>query len=264
MDDIARTPLERPGYACVFDSTFRGPALDRSQWLPFYLPHWASRAAAAARYTVGAAGLTLTVAPDQPPWCPEFDGGVRVSSLQTGAFSGPLGSAIGQHRFRDGLRVREPQEAERLYVPRYGYVEMRARMALGPGQLAALWMIGFEEVPAHSGEITIMEIFGDAIDDRGTGLGHGIKPLNDPALRREFWDERLDFDPRDWHVYAADWSPSGVAFFLDGRQLHRTTQSPDYPMQLMLNVYELAPAAAPPPVLMVDYVRGYVLMRTLL
>ena len=42
--------------------------------------------------------LRLLIEADQPAWCPEFDGRVRVSSLQTGVFAGPLGTMIGQHR----------------------------------------------------------------------------------------------------------------------------------------------------------------------
>ena len=43
-------------------------------------------------------------------------------------------------------------------------------------------MIGFEDQPERSGEITIMEIFGDSIDATGAELGHGIKAVNDPLL----------------------------------------------------------------------------------
>src|SRR5262245_28904970 len=91
----------------VVDERFDGPELDQHLWLPFYLPHWNSRERSAARFTLGNGGLTLRVDPDQEPWHPEMDPGVRVSSLQTGAFAGPLGSSIGQHRFRSGLAVRE-------------------------------------------------------------------------------------------------------------------------------------------------------------
>ena len=93
------TTLDRSGYELEFEDTFDGPALDERRWLPYYLPQWSSRERAAARYRLGDGRLTLLVEPDQPPWCPELDGEVQVSSLQTGLFSGPLGSALGQHRF---------------------------------------------------------------------------------------------------------------------------------------------------------------------
>lgn len=240
-----------------FSDDFRGTILDRAKWLPFYLPHWSSREAAAATVETGPNGLTLTLAPQQKPWLPEVDGPLRVSSIQTGQFSGPLGSGVGQHRFKPGLVVREEQETERLYVPQYGRFELRARMELHPGQLAALWMIGFEDEPAQSGEITIMEIFGDGIDATGTELGHGIKAVNDPQLVTDFAAPRLPFSPEHHHIYAAEWTPDGVSFLFNGRLLRRVAQSPTYPMQFMLNVYELRPTDAPPPILQVDWFRGY-------
>jgi hypothetical protein len=50
-----------------------------------------------ARYTVGGGKLCLLIETHQEPWSPEFAGHLRVSSLQTGMFAGPVGSAIGQH-----------------------------------------------------------------------------------------------------------------------------------------------------------------------
>lgn len=243
-----------------FSDDFRGASLDRGKWLPHYLPHWSSRAASAATAETGPDGLMLTIAPEQRPWLPDVDGEIRVSSIQTGGFAGPLGSGIGQHRFKPGLTVREEQPAEQLYVPRYGRFEMRARMELHPGQMAALWMIGFEAEPDQSGEITIMEIFGDSIDATGAELGHGIKAINDPRLVTDFDAHRLPFEPSAFHIYGAQWDADGVSFHFNNQLLRRVAQSPDYPMQFMLNVYEFKPTGAPPPLLQVDWFRGYRLM----
>ena len=63
---------------------------------------------------------------------------------------------------------------------------------------------------------------------------------------------------REPHVYAADWTPEHVAFSVDGEHVKTVEQSPDYPMQLMLGVYEF-PGEEPveyPHVFRVDYVRG--------
>src|SRR5690606_2269338 len=83
------TVLDRSGYELELDDAFGGPELDRARWLPAYLPQWSSRVAAAARYTVGPDGLVLRIDPDQAPWAPEWNGGLRISSLQTGVRSGP-------------------------------------------------------------------------------------------------------------------------------------------------------------------------------
>ena len=129
-----------------FEDTFESGELDTGRWLPYYLPHWSSRERAAARYEVGS-GLTLRIDPDQEPWCPEYDDGVRVSSLQTGSFAGRVGSPTGQHRFHPEAVVREEQPELRLYTPRYGRFELRARASDDPDAMVALWMIGFEDEP---------------------------------------------------------------------------------------------------------------------
>jgi hypothetical protein len=262
--DLPPNPLDKPGYRLDFHDEFDGVALDRSKWVPFYLPQWSSRERSAASHRVADGTLILQIAEEQAPWCPEFDGGVRCSSLQTGLFAGPLGSTMGQHRFRPEVRVREVQPTERLYVPRYGYFELRARAELGRDDLAALWMIGFEDASERSGEITICELFGKGIRNGAATLGYGIKPVTDPNLTPgEFHEDVLPFDPAEFHIYAAEWRPEGVDFYLDNRHLGCARQSPAYPMQFMLNVYALPPAENAPggkqslPSFTVDYFRAW-------
>ncbi|WP_421726020.1 glycoside hydrolase family 16 protein [Bauldia sp.] len=261
--DTPPNPRERAGYVLAFEDTFAGDSLDPSKWWPYDLPHWSSRAASAARYTVADAALTLFIAADQKPAKPETDGDLRSSVLQTGQFSGPVGSPVGQHRFAPGLTVREAQETQKLYLPHYGLIEMRAKMDLGRDDLAALWTIGFEDEPGRSGEITICEVFGKGVTADTAELCYGIKPITDPKLKDgDLRTDTLPFDPADFHIYTAEWTPDGVAFFLDNKELGRVSQSPDYPMQLMLGVFALpaTQASAGPrhlPTFTVDSVRGY-------
>src|SRR3954451_10377529 len=114
-------PPVREGYVLEVEDRFDGEELDRSLWLPHSLPHWSSRAASAARYRLGDGFLRLVVEEDQPPWCPEFDGQVRVSSLQTAVQAGPVGGTAGQHRFSPSAVVREAVQPTRLYAPQYGF-----------------------------------------------------------------------------------------------------------------------------------------------
>ena len=74
-------------------------------------------------------------------------------------------------------------------------------------------------------------------------------------------EELLTIDVADWHVYAAEWTPGGVDFFLDDRHLRHVAQSPAYPMQVLLNIYELPePDQSPreaPATFTVDWFRGW-------
>jgi hypothetical protein len=114
------------------EDTFGVDELDELRWVPHYLPQWSSRERSAAGYEVGRGRLRLLIEADQQPWCPEFDGEVRVSSLQTDVLAGPVGSTVGQHRFTSHVVVREAQENVRLYTPHYGRIETRCRATDDP------------------------------------------------------------------------------------------------------------------------------------
>lgn len=251
--------MSEPGESVlVFEDDFDAPTLDESAWLPAYLPQWSSRAASQPRYRIEQGNLVLTIEPDQPPWCPEFNGSVRVSNLQTGVRAGALGSAEGQHRFSPHCRVREEQEPQRLFTPTYGVFELRARCRIGSSNVAAFWLIGFEESPAQSAEICVFELKGTNVREGSAVIGYGIHPFDDPTLSESFVEEEFAVDVTDYHVYSAQWAPGRVRFQIDGVPVRTIEQAPDYPMQLMLNLYDLADqpdASRPPAEFWIDYVR---------
>jgi beta-glucanase (GH16 family) len=89
-------------------------------------------------------------------------------------------------------------------------------------------------------------------------------PFGDPCIRDEFAAETVPIDARDFHVYAAEWTPEHVAFSIDGEHVKTVGQSPSYPMQLKLSLYEFpydardrATTGPYPKEFVVDYVRGY-------
>src|SRR3954452_20627137 len=194
--------VDRSRYEVEVDDRFESSVLDRRLWLPWYLPHWSSREQAAARYEVSGGALRLRIDPDQPPWSREYDGALRVSSLQTGEFAGPVGSAVGQLHFRDGLVVREAQPNVTLYTPTYGLFELRARAIADPTNMVALWMIGYEDAPERSGEICICEIFGRDVGATTSRIGMGIHPWRDPKLTEAFAAETVTIDATQSHTYA--------------------------------------------------------------
>ena len=179
-------------------------------------------------------------------------------------YAGPVGSGIGQHRFAEGMVVREAQPRQALYTPQYGLFEIRMTAIADPANMVALWMIGYEDEPDRSGEILLVEIFGRDVAEGSAGVGMGVRPHHDPTLVDAFSLERLDIDVREYHTYAAEWTPDRVAFYVDERLVKVVPQSPSYPMQFMLGIYEFADGPDPPSKLTtypktfsVDWFRGY-------
>jgi RimJ/RimL family protein N-acetyltransferase len=257
------SPLDLAGRQPDVDEQFEGDRLDEARWWPFYTPHWSARDASAARWSIGPGGLELRIDADTEPWAPDLDGQVRVSHLQTGQHSGPVSSELGQHRFRTGLRVREEQPEHRGWLVHHGVIEVRMAAVRHPDVMVAFWPIGFEEQPADCGELCVAEIFGHEIGEHGGLVGVGVKAQNDPRLRTDFEKIRVEGDLTDFHDYAVEWTRDRVRFFVDGRWVKTVAQRIDYPVQLMLDVYEFPRAdgtrdtAALPHVLRVAHVRSY-------
>ena len=92
----------------------------------------------------------------------------------------------------------------------------------------------------------------------------GVHPFGDPFIKDEFAAEAVSIDARESHTYAAEWTPDDVAFYVDERLIKVVRQSPAYPMQFMLNIYEFADdpglRSAPdryPKTFVVERFRGY-------
>ena len=88
------------------------------------------------------------------------------------------------------------------------------------------------------GEICIFEIFGKNVGTQAAWTGMGIHPFDDPTMSDDFELVRLPIDVREVHAYAAEWAPDRVTFFVDGQPARSVSQSPKYPMQFMLGIYE--------------------------
>lgn len=257
--DFPANPIEKPGYRLEFHDEFADAALDERRWVPLYLPQWSSRERAAPRYQIRDGALVLQIAHDQAPWCPEFDGPNRCSSIQTGVYAGPLGSAVGQHRFNPACVVREEQQPARTYTPQYGYFELRARAVAHPSNLVALWMIGYEDAPERSAEIAIMEIKGWHVAPQRLPLGYGLHPWGDASITDAFFEDELPLDATQFHIYAAEWRPTHIDFYIDNQKIRTLRQSPQYPMQFMLGIYEIPSMSTSPATRAADYPKEFVI-----
>ena len=173
-----------------------------------------------------------------------------------------MGSTLGQHRFNQASVVREAQTNAQLYTPTYGYFEIRAKAVAGSANHVSLWMIGYEDTPERSAEIAVMEIMGGEITPTSSQIGYGVHPWGDPQIVDEFYEDHFAIDARNYHVYAVEWTPTQLDFYLDNVKTRTITQSPAYPMQFMLSIYERpwladADGGVYPKNFIVDYLRAY-------
>lgn len=239
LENYPANPAEKENYILEFNDEFQTPVLDIKKWIPYYLPQWSSRELSKPNYHFHNGNLVLKITKDQQPWCQEFNGDVKCSSIQTGVFSGKLGSKKGQHRFNTLCEVREEQTNIKKYTPQYGFFEIRAKALDTESNVVALWMIGYEDKPEKSSEICIFEIKGENVNKESAIIGYGIHPFGDPTLQDEFHEDSFAIDVTKYHVYAVEWTPAYVDFYIDNKKVRTIHQSPNYPMQLMLNIYEL-------------------------
>lgn len=240
-----------PDRAADFADDFAGP-LSEDRWVSHYLPQWTTPERSAARYRTVPRGIELRIEEDQPDWRPE-DAPLRVSNLQTGTFAGPLGSPIGTHRHRpDGVVVRAAVETRILFAPASGRIEVDVSASRDLGCMTAAWLVGTEhEAPADAGEICLFEIDAEAIGPRagvaGTRARVGIKAHGDTRLTTDMAVVSVPVDASRRHTWTVIWGDGQTVIGCEGTVVRVVPQAPDYPLFLMLDVFEVAPPAGPYP-----------------
>ncbi len=163
-----------------------------------------------------------------------------------------------------------------LFTQTYGRFEARIKIPEGQGMWPAFWMLG-EDIPTvdwpKCGEIDIMENVG-----KEPGTVHGS--LHGPSSTAATSDLTQIFTlpggqnlGADFHLYAVEWEPTEVRFYLDSH-LYATLEKSqwpaggtwafDHPFFLLLNLavggnWPGPPDASTkfPQTMLVDYVRVY-------
>jgi beta-glucanase (GH16 family) len=163
-----------------------------------------------------------------------------------------------------------------LFSQAYGRFEARIKIPTGQGMWPAFWMLGNDVTTAGwptCGEIDIMENIG-----REPGRVHGS--LHGPSTTNRTSDATSIFTlpagqafADDFHVYAVEWEPGEVRFYVDNHLYATFTQSQwstggawvfDHPFFIILNVavggnWPGSPDSTTvfPQRMLVDYVRVY-------
>jgi beta-glucanase (GH16 family) len=163
-----------------------------------------------------------------------------------------------------------------LFNQAYGRFEARIKIPAGQGMWPAFWMLGNDISSVHwpkCGEIDIMENIG-----KEPGTVHGSLHSSSTTTRTS--DASAPFSlpagqnfAGDFHLYAVEWEPSTIRFYVDSNLYGTFTQSQwpaggawtfDHPFFILLNVavggdWPGSPdnTTVFPQQMLVDYVRVY-------
>jgi len=226
---------KKPGWTLTFDDEFKGKALDLTKWNTED-PWGHERNQELQAYVTNA----FTVR----------HGILRVEAKRASAFYS------GKERyFTSGMMTTYGK-----FSQQYGWFEIRCRVPKGKGMWPAFWLL--PEPLGWPPEIDILEILG--------------REPNKIYMTQHFYDDhdKHKSDGGSWtgpdfsgnfHVFAIDWSPDGVDWYVDGiKRFHSNKYVPHKKMYMLVNLAIGGEwAGAPdektvfPGTFEVDYVRVY-------
>ena len=116
----------------------------------------------------------------------------------------------------------------------YGRFEVRLKSAYREGMLTSFFTYN-DNYPATEWNEIDIEILGRYSDDIQ------FNPIT-PGQQNHVSHYKAPFNPAsDYHVYAFEWTPAYVAWFVDGEEVHRQTgahiQSLNLPQKIMMNIW---------------------------
>lgn len=255
--DVPANPIEKDGYELIFSDEFDGEEIDIKKWLPQYFPHSTTVASACqTTYRMENGELCLYIDEDTENFSESTE--MKVSSIQT--FEKNL-----LHPNTANVTNVVPYES---FACQYGYFEMRAKMpSCGGGGHVAWWMVGTQDdaradgtMSSQDGEIDILE----TTFEYPNVYSPKVHAWNDKDLFEYKDSVGLEGDyVNGYHIYAMEWTPSGLKFFVDGKEVCSTTNSPQYRMAMFLGIYtDCTDFTGPankvyPKEFYIDYVRVY-------
>lgn len=262
-EDFPENVKEKKKYHLEFSDEFEGEELNKTNWLPFYLPFCCPNGIVIPSYEIRKGNLALKITEEQVSWFSEFDGQIKGSSIQTGIYSEIKEEVTDLHTNEFVNDMFSVNQFKNTYLPQYGFFEIRARMLITNSNIVSFRMRGYDGKEKISAEIYVFEIKGNSVKSNAAKIGHGIRKFHDQKIKEEFYESTVDIDVSRFHCYAAEWDSKKITFYIDNKKIRQIDQSPDYPMQLMLGIFEFPVFEKDiidriyPKELIVDYVRGY-------
>jgi hypothetical protein len=162
-----------------------------------------------------------------------------------------LAPALEGHPYASGLITTQPS-----FSQTYGYFEMKARLPRGQGLWPAFWLLPTDQ--SWPPEIDVIESIGDP--------GVIYQTVHSKVADQAGEKVEVPRDPDGFHVFAVEWDPRWVVWYVDGRETARKPTPPDAdkPMYMLVNLavgghWPGAPDASTrfPAAMTVRWVRAY-------
>ncbi|MCL4487210.1 MAG: glycoside hydrolase family 16 protein [Chloroflexi bacterium] len=209
----------------VFNENFDGQALDRNKWTTCYW--W------------GNEGCTIQ-SNHELEWYTPANVSLRDGALQlTAQRQTVIGSDGNAYPYTSGMVSTGARSGNTksppLFAFEYGFVKVRAWVPKGQGLLPAIWMLPADQ--QSNPEIDVMEMLGS--DPRTVHMNFHYRN----SIGKEEASEGQWISPTElaggWHVFALDWEPGRITWFVDGikrREFTQTDLIPSKPMYLIIDL----------------------------
>ncbi|PTA69144.1 carbohydrate binding domain-containing protein [Deinococcus arcticus] len=200
----------------VWQDEFDGPALSAQRWSPQLGNGFVS----GTDYVTGWGNNELQYYTDRPQNI-RLENGELVITARKESFTGPSGNTSGTFGWTSG-RIRTAGKFSRTY----GRFEIRAKFPRGKGLWPAIWMLPEEPSPygtwAANGELDIAEGWGSRPSEVAQTIHYGGMWPNNVYAGQTVTYPSGAMD--DWHVYAVEWTPGKIQWFIDGQLTSEKTE----------------------------------------
>jgi beta-glucanase (GH16 family) len=196
-----------PGWKLTWADEFDGTTIDRSKW-DFDIGNGFFDYGA-HEWIAGWGNEELQYYTDAPANASVKDSVLTISARKEALHGCGYTSARMKTRLRNG---------QALFTTQYGRVEFRAQVPWGKGLWPALWMLPQDDAwggwPA-SGEIDLMEIVGEKPHEVLNSIHFGSPGIPARSLITHVHPLPDNSTVADWHVYALEWEPGEIRFYVD-------------------------------------------------
>jgi len=253
--DTPANPIEKPGWELTKNDEFNGTTLDESLWVPRYLGFRTPLDRGNADYYFKDGSIVLRVTESMPTY---FTSGssMKVSSIQTAQGDFHQGSYVKDHD--------EPYKSN--FSQQYGYFEIRAKSQSDLSGHSAFWLNTddptiYQEATRNTSNQLEIDVFENYQQNKFKF--NLLNPKGTSGVNKSYASTYpFDFSV-DYHIYAVEWDPDNVKYYVDNQLVHTHSASNLLKKQmfvylsLYVNTWGGDSAPTYPAEFAIDYFRAY-------